>query len=66
MEQDEPLTITISKARIRQPKADFQADGSFELSGSFTQPELQGELAINQGTIRPRKASSRPVSPEEL
>ena len=67
VEQEEQLTITISKARIRQPKADFQADGSFELSGSFTQPELQGELAINQGTIRPQEGFlSRPKSrPEE-
>lgn len=53
--QEEPLTITITKGRVRQPKADFVADGSLEIRGAITQPELSGELTINQGTIRPRE-----------
>ena len=54
-EQDEPLTITLTKGQIRQPKADFLADGSLQIRGAITQPELTGELTINQGTIRPRE-----------
>ena len=53
--QDEPFTITIDQARVRQPKADFIADGRVQIRGAIAQPELSGELIINQGTIRPRE-----------
>ena len=54
-EQEEPLTITLTKGHIRQPKADFLADGSVQIRGAITQPEVTGALSINQGTIRPRE-----------
>ncbi len=54
--EDKPLTLDLSKNRIRQSIVDVMAEGKVVLQGSLLKPILEGELTLNQGVIRPRQS----------
>jgi translocation and assembly module TamB len=62
--EPKPLAVTLQKARIKLPIADVAVAADLKVRGALIQPQLSGDLTIDNGTVRP--ARSMFVKPESL
>ena len=54
VDEPDPLTLELVKARIEQEALQVVADAKVTLSGVISRPVISGEISLDQGGIRPR------------
>ena len=51
---ESPLTFALTKVKIQQEIARYQADGTLIVKGALARPTIGGELSLSNGLITPR------------
>jgi translocation and assembly module TamB len=51
---ESPLTFALTKVKIQQEIARYQADGTLIVKGALARPTIGGELSLSHGLITPR------------
>ena len=52
-EVESPLTFALTKVKIQQKIARYQADGTLIVKGALARPTIGGELSLSHGLITP-------------
>ncbi|QNG28466.1 translocation/assembly module TamB domain-containing protein [Synechococcus sp. HK01-R] len=54
--EPKPLTLSLQKARIQLPIADVAVAADLKVSGALIQPQLSGDLTVDDGVVKPARS----------